>query len=75
MPRRLPPDVFQHEIGVTICQELINHAGVRLAVCELGAEALSHQLSGVGSWLVALDTGHPLCLLGERGSNGCSLAA
>jgi len=49
LPRRLPPDVFQHEIGVTIRQELINHAGARLAVCELGAEALSYQLSGIGS--------------------------
>ena len=75
MRRRPPAGVFQLKVGLTIRQELINHAAVRPAIWELGAKALLHQLSGVGSWLVALDTGHPLCLLGERGSNGCSLAA
>ena len=65
--RRPPAGVFQLKVGLTIRQELINHAAVRAAIWELGAKALPHQLSGVGSWLVALDTAHPCASL-VRGS-------
>jgi hypothetical protein len=44
-----PAGVFQLEVGLTVRQELINHAAVRPAIWELGAKALLHQLSGVGS--------------------------
>ena len=48
--RRWPPaSVFQLEVGLTVRQELINHAAVRPAIWELGAKALLHQFSGVGS--------------------------
>jgi hypothetical protein len=52
------PALFQLEVFVTIRQELIDHAAVRLAMRELGAEALPCQLSVVGSRFVALHTVH-----------------
>jgi hypothetical protein len=46
---RLPPEVFQLEVGLAICQELIYHAAVRPAIWDLGAKPLHHLLTGVGT--------------------------
>jgi hypothetical protein len=58
LPGASPAGAFQDEVGLTIRQELINHAAVRPAFWEPGAKALPHQLWGVGRVLVTLDMAH-----------------